>query len=137
MSRLKDLLRVAAPSTCNTQQISTGTTPDVVGLKSQSLLRVASTSPRNTQQAVLLCCAPVAQHLHTAQQFASSDQWQEFESLLAIIGPAYRTPEHEYSEIRNTARSDLDCALTAYRDMAAQISGRSTNIVATLPEGGA
>ena len=50
-----------------------------------------------------------------------SDQWQEFESLLAIVGPAYRTPEHEYALIRAAARGGLADALTAYRAMAAQI----------------
>ena len=48
-------------------------------------------------------------------------QWREFESLLAIVGPAYRTPEHEYAEMRAAARSDLACALNAYRELARQV----------------
>ena len=52
-----------------------------------------------------------------------SAQWREFETLLAIVGPAYRTPEHEYAEMRAAARGDLPGALLAYRDMAAQIKG--------------
>lgn len=51
-----------------------------------------------------------------------SDQWREFETLLAIVGPAYRTPEHEYAEMRAAARGDLPDALIAYRAMAAQIA---------------
>ena len=48
-------------------------------------------------------------------------QWAELETLLAIVGPAYRTPEHEYAEMRAAARGDLPGALMAYRAMAAQI----------------
>ena len=47
-------------------------------------------------------------------------RWKEFESLLAIVGPAYRTPTHEYAEMREAARNDLPAALIAYRDMARQ-----------------
>ena len=50
-----------------------------------------------------------------------ADQWLEFESLLAIVGPAYRTPELEYVEIRTAARGDLACALAAYRELARQL----------------
>ena len=50
-----------------------------------------------------------------------SDDWQKFENLLAIVGPAYRTPEHEYAEMRAAARSDLACALVAYREVARQV----------------
>ena len=50
-----------------------------------------------------------------------SADWLELERLLAVVGPAYRTPEHEYAEMRAAARGDLPDALTAYRDMAAQI----------------
>ena len=48
-------------------------------------------------------------------------QWREFESLLATVGPAYRTPEHEYAEMREAARNDLAAALDCYRIMANQI----------------
>lgn len=48
-------------------------------------------------------------------------QWQQFESLLAIVGPAYRTPAHEYDVIRATAIQDLPAALDSYRDMAKQV----------------
>ena len=51
-----------------------------------------------------------------------SAQWREFETLLAIVGPAYRTPEHEYSEMRAAARDDLPDALMAYREMVSQIA---------------
>jgi len=50
-----------------------------------------------------------------------SADWLEFESLLAIVGPAYRTPEHEYAVMRECARSDLANALTCYRAMVARI----------------
>ena len=47
---------------------------------------------------------------------------QEFERLLAIVGPAYRTPATEYAEMREAARGDLENALVAYRELAKQIS---------------
>ena len=53
-----------------------------------------------------------------------ADQWREFESLLAIVAPAYNTPAHELDEIRETARNGLASALIAYRLMAKQIEGR-------------
>ena len=37
-----------------------------------------------------------------------ADQWQEFESLLAIVGSAYRTPAHEYVAMREAAANDLE-----------------------------
>jgi hypothetical protein len=46
-------------------------------------------------------------------------QWREFESLLAIVAPAYKTPAHELDEIREAARTDLTAALIAYQTMAA------------------
>jgi hypothetical protein len=49
------------------------------------------------------------------------EQWREFESLLAIVAPAYNTPAHELDEIRETARNDLASALIAYRLMATEI----------------
>ena len=49
--------------------------------------------------------------------------WAEFESLIAIVGPAYRTPAHEYEAIRETARGDLANALIAFREMANQVRG--------------
>ena len=51
-------------------------------------------------------------------------QWREFESLLAIVAPAYRTPEHEFAAMREAALNDLPAALVAYRDMARQIEAR-------------
>ena len=50
-----------------------------------------------------------------------SADWLELERLLAVVGPAYRTPEHEYAEMRAAARNDLADALNAYRVMLAQI----------------
>ena len=52
-------------------------------------------------------------------------QWREFESLLAIVGPAYNTPEHEYAEMREAARGDLANALIAYRSLAKQIDRKN------------
>ena len=46
---------------------------------------------------------------------------QEFEALLARVGPAYLTPEHEYDEIRLAAMRDLDGALRSYRLMAKEL----------------
>ena len=54
----------------------------------------------------------------------NGEQWREFESLLAIVAPAYNTPAHELEEIRDTARNDLTSALIAYRVMAKQIERR-------------
>jgi hypothetical protein len=48
-------------------------------------------------------------------------QWREFESLLAIVAPAYRTPSHELDEIRAATRNDLGSAVIAYRLMASHI----------------
>lgn len=118
MSRLKDLLRVARPSPSNAQQPLTRTVSDASGCVSQESLHVASTNPRNTQHNSLHGCLPVAQRTQPAQQVRD---WQEFESLLAIVGPAYNTPAHEYELICEVARQDLPAALEAYRGMARQI----------------
>ena len=52
-------------------------------------------------------------------------QWLEFERLLAIVAPAYRTPAHEYAEMRAAARGDLACALIAYRELARQVDANA------------
>lgn len=92
MSRLKDLLRVAPPST------------------------------RNTQQNLLHYCTPVAHHAQQpANDTAIREHWQEFERLLAVVGPAYTTPAHEYSIIRAAASGDLAYALMAYRELARKV----------------
>lgn len=49
-------------------------------------------------------------------------QWQEIERLLAIVGPAYRTPQVEIVEMRQLARENMDDALTCYRKLARQIN---------------
>jgi hypothetical protein len=51
----------------------------------------------------------------------SGDKWQEFESLLAIVAPAYNTPANELDEIREVACRDIASALIAYRLMAKEI----------------
>lgn len=62
-----------------------------------------------------------------------SADWRELERLLAIVGPAHQTPEHQYAELRECAGGDLPGALTVYRDLARQIkdaqlfSHRTTN----------
>ncbi len=55
------------------------------------------------------------------QELVRELQWREFESLLAVVGKAFRTPPPQYREIRETAGGDLNAALVAYREMAAQI----------------
>ena len=45
-------------------------------------------------------------------------RWREFERLLAIVGPSYNTPAHEFDEMREVARQDLNSALTCYADLA-------------------
>ena len=81
----------------------------------RELLHVASPSTRNTQQHDVQACTPVAQHMHTMQH---AEQLREFESLLAIVGPAYNTPANEYADIREAARRNLQAALECYRLMA-------------------
>ena len=49
-------------------------------------------------------------------------QWREFEVLLAIVGPAYKTPDDEYAEIRAQARRDLPGALMCYRELLKQLT---------------
>lgn len=46
---------------------------------------------------------------------------KKFEALFAIVAPAYNTPAQEYAEIWEVAASDLDAALTCFRDMARQV----------------
>jgi hypothetical protein len=58
------------------------------------------------------------------QKIIGELQWREFESLLAIVAPAYNTPPHEYDEIRAAARLDLASALVAYKAMAKAIQVR-------------
>ena len=55
-------------------------------------------------------------------QIVGELQWREFEVLLAVIGPAYRTPAHEYADMREAARRDLPAALTCYRSLLAQLT---------------
>ena len=50
-----------------------------------------------------------------------SADWHELERLLAVVGPAYSTPEPEYAVMRECARGDLANALTCYRSLAEQI----------------
>ncbi|MGL4834228.1 MAG: hypothetical protein ACRCXH_07450 [Shewanella sp.] len=47
----------------------------------------------------------------------SKGEWAEFESLLRVVAPHYRTPAHEIEEIKAAARNDLRGALTSYRAM--------------------
>jgi hypothetical protein len=105
MSRLKALLRVATPSLCNKQQTvlqaCAGVAQHMHGTQ-QPMLHVAPLSTRNTQQ-------------------HDCEQWQEFDSLLEIVAPAYNTPAHELDEIREAARRDIASALIAYRLMAKEI----------------
>jgi len=49
-------------------------------------------------------------------------QWREFEVLLAIVGPAYKTPVDEYAQIRAVARHDLSGALICYRELLKQLA---------------
>lgn len=56
-----------------------------------------------------------------------SADWLEFESLLAIVGPAYRTPTDESAVIRQAAGHDLENALIAFRYLARAL-GRDGNI---------
>jgi hypothetical protein len=55
------------------------------------------------------------------QQLIYELQWNEFESLLAIVAPAYNTSVDEHAEIREAACADLEAALSSYRAMALHI----------------
>ena len=92
----------------------------------RELLRVATPSTRNTQHDPAQACMGVAQQVHTTQQENATSLARvglnEFEALLSILGPAYRTPAHEYELLRELARNDLPAAITCYRIMAAQIA---------------
>lgn len=52
-------------------------------------------------------------------------QWRAFEHLLAVVGPAFRTPAHEYAEIREAAKRDLTGALSAYQAMIRKLESAS------------
>ena len=95
----------------------------------KKLLRVAPPSTRNTQHILLRCCTPVAQHMHTTQQRDNdatlAGDWREFESLLAIFAPAYNTSAHEIDELRQLARDNIDDALSCYRIMAKQVRSKA------------
>ena len=52
----------------------------------------------------------------------NGEHWREFEMLLAIVGPAYKTPEDEYAQIRAVARHDLSGALICYRELLKQLA---------------
>jgi len=54
---------------------------------------------------------------------SATAQWREFERLLSIVAPLFDTPAHEYAEISEAARGDLDAAVTTYRIMAKQLQG--------------
>ena len=92
----------------------------------RELLRVATPSTRNTQQDPVHACMGVAQQVRTSQQDIANEVarvgMDEFEALLSIVGPAYRTPAHEYALLRELARNDLPAAISCYRIMAAQIA---------------
>lgn len=75
-------------------------------------------TPQGIATGTVARIATIAVATATTQE---GDQWQELESLLAIVGPTYRTPEHEYADMRAAARGDLDCALVAYRELARQV----------------
>ena len=49
---------------------------------------------------------------------AEAQQWKEFESLLASVGPKYTTAPDEYVQIRDAARRDIQAALECFRTMA-------------------
>ena len=59
---------------------------------------------------------------------------QEFEALLARVGPAYLTPEHEYDEIRLAAMRDLDGAIQSYRFMAKERQAAKGELLTLIPE---
>ena len=93
--------------------------------KPSELLRGAPTSTRTMQQNSVQVCTGVAQHVHIGQHWYSDEtrrlRMDEFEVLLAIVGPAHKTPAHENAEIRAAAWRELPGALPAYKELARQI----------------
>jgi hypothetical protein len=93
----------------------------------KELLRAAPLSACNTQQTMLQCCTPVAQQVHRTQQVgileSRHDDWLELERLLACAVATFKIPVHEAAEMRELARNDLANALSAYRVMARQSEG--------------
>jgi len=95
MSRLKSLLHVATPSTCNTQQ---------------NLLQV---------------CRTVAQHAHITQQAAidsetqcSLHQEEELRRLVRLVSDHHGFSQEDYEEALEVALGDLVNALTCFTSLA-------------------
>ena len=95
MSRLKSLLHVATPSTCNTQQ---------------KLVQV---------------CRTVAQHTHSTQQVAidvetrcSLHQEAELRRLVRLVSDHYNFSEENYEEALTHALHDPINALTCFSALA-------------------
>jgi len=98
MSRLKSLLHVATPSTCNTQQ--------------------------NQMQV----CRTVAQHTHITQQVAidietrcSLHQEEELRRLVRLVSDYHNFTEDSYEEALENALADPVSALTCFTALARQI----------------
>ena len=98
MSRLKSLLHVATPSTCNTQQ-----------------------SP-------VQVCSPVAQHTHSTQQVAiniesrcSLHREVELRRLIRLVSDYHNFTEDSYEEALENALADPVSALTCFTALARQI----------------
>ncbi len=98
MSRLLSLLHVAPE----------GATTNATAQR-EKMLHVAPPRACNTQQSLTE---------RRTEPSRTIRDLVEFERLLTIVGPVYRTPAHEYAEIREVAAGDLAAALAAYRSMA-------------------
>lgn len=71
-------------------------------------VRAISTLNDSLRAAIKTQKAQIIEELH----------WREFETLLAIVAPAYNTAAKEYAELREVARGDLANALVYYRSEA-------------------
>ena len=74
-------------------------------------VRVIGTLNESLRTAIKTQKAQIIDELH----------WREFETLLAIVGPSYRTRPDEYPVLREVARGDLANALIYYRSEAKRI----------------
>lgn len=95
MSRLKRLLHVATPSTCNTQQNS------------------------------MHMCRSVAQHMHSTQQTGIDNKTQcafhqeeELRRLVQLVSDHHNFTREDYEEALETALADFDSAMICYTSLA-------------------
>ena len=116
------MMQTLGDATCNFSEIratESATRAQQVPAKPRGIRTFSATGYATATQQ-LSCTGPENKTIDATQE--SELQWREFEALLAIVGPAYRTPADEYPAIRKAAQKDLANALIAFRNMARQCS---------------